>query len=418
MTKVLTQLNNKTTFTISEFGLIGTDKSVYTANKFLSAQVSIKVYEELERFAKTDKGKEVLNFSSNGKYLQAKSYVGTIQTISGYILEILPKTAKDEKINDSKKIFIKLLHLLHKLPNFKNIDSAKLSIERLDIFEIFISMFLDEVGQIIKKGVKSDYSQQEDNLFYLKGKLLINEQIKRNTIHKERFFVQYDDYNQNRAENRLIKSTLKLLVNISKDNKNIRLIRLYMEHMNWVDISMNIDNDFRMVKLGRGMEHYRNALVWAKVFLKKESFNSFSGDTIAFTILYPMEKLFECFVEWWLSNIKYPQLSVEAQTGGVYFVKNLFTVRPDFIIKHNNKVCCVADAKWKLIDKKEDFSQSDFYQLFAYKHIYSEKLENDLNCLQVYYPKSNYLDQKISYKYFDDTKIKLVPLDIKALLKI
>ena len=70
------------------------------------------------------------------------------------------------------------------------------------------------VGIIIKKGIKSDYVGFEDNLFYLKGKLLINEQIKRNSVHKERFYVQYDEYNQNRAENRLIKSTLKLLSNI------------------------------------------------------------------------------------------------------------------------------------------------------------------------------------------------------------
>ena len=43
-----------------------------------------------------------------------------------------------------------------------------------------------------------------------------------------------------------------------------------MEHMNWVDLSMNVDNDLRSIKLGRGMEHYKYALVWARVFLKKE----------------------------------------------------------------------------------------------------------------------------------------------------
>ena len=411
-------MNNQNKATISEFGLIGCE--IEPSNKFLCAKIEESFYKELESFAKTDKGKDVLQFAGNGKYLQAKSYIGTIQTTSGFILEILPKTVKDNDIEKSKQIFMKLLHLLYKLPNYKNIDSANFElIKNLDIFEIFIFMFLEEVGIIIKKGIKSDYVGCEDNLFYLKGKLLINEQIKRNSIHKERFYVQYDDYNQNRAENRLIKSTLKLLSNISRDFDNQRKIRQYLEHMNWIELSLNIDKDFSMVKTGRGMEHYKNALIWSKVFLKKESFSSFSGDTVAFAILYPMEKLFECFVQWWLEK-RYSHLQIEAQNGGVDFVKKLFTVRPDFLIKKDNQVICVADAKWKLIEKDGDFSQSDFYQLFAYKHIFlKQQKENykddcELMSLKIYYPKSDFLDNYRTFEYFDNNKIKIVPIDIET----
>ncbi len=403
-------MNNKAT--ISEFGLIGCE--IEPSNKFLSAKIAENFYKELESFAKTDKGKDVLQFTGNGRYLQAKSYVGTIQTTSGFILEILPKTVKDNDIEKSKQVFMKLLHLLYKLPNYKNIDSANFErIKDLEIFEIFIFMFLEEVGIIIKKGIKSDYVGQEDNLFYLKGKLLINEQIKRNSIHKERFYVQYDDYNQNRAENRLIKSTLKLLSNISRDFDNQRKIRQYLEHMNWIELSLNIDKDFSMVKTGRGMEHYKNALIWSKVFLKKESFSSFSGDTVAFAILYPMEKLFECFVQWWLET-KYPHLQIEAQNGGYDFVKDLFTVRPDFLIKKDNQVICVADAKWKLIENDGDFSQSDFYQLFAYKHIFKTKEKCDKLALRIYYPKiEKIFENSKIFRYFDNAQIIIVPLDIE-----
>ena len=415
-------MNNQNQATISEFGLIGWENE--PSNKFLSVKIDKPYYDELESFAKTDKGKDVLQFTGNGRYLQAKSYVGTIQTTSGFILEILPKTVKKdveeekkEQIKKSKEVLMKLLHLLYKLPNYKNIDSANFErIKDLDIFEIFIFMFLEEVGIIIKKGIKSDYVGQKDNLFYLKGKLLINEQIKRNSIHKERFYVQYDDYNQNRPENRLIKSTLKLLSNISRDFDNQRKIRQYLEHMNWIELSLNVDKDFSMVKTGRGMEHYKNALIWSKVFLKKESFSSFSGDTVAFAILYPMEKLFECFVQWWLEK-KYPHLQIEAQNGGYDFVKNLFTVRPDFLIKKYNQVICVADAKWKLIENNKDFSQSDFYQLFAYKHIFL-KHHKENNCeltnLKIYYPKSDFLQKDTIFEYFkDEGEIKIVPLDIE-----
>lgn len=172
-----------------------------------------------------------------------------------------------------------------------------------------------------------------------------------------------------------------------------------------------------MLKSGRGMEHYKNALIWAKVFLKKESFSSFSGDTIAFAILYPMERLFECFVEWYL-NKKYPYLDIEAQNCGYDFVKNLFTVRPDILIKKDNNIICVVDAKWKMINTDKDFSQSDFYQLFAYRHIFlQEKNKHVDGCkvlgLRIYYPRAEGLEKSRLFEYCDGSKIKLIPLEIR-----
>jgi 5-methylcytosine-specific restriction enzyme subunit McrC len=132
-----------------------------------------------------------------------------------------------------------------------------------------------------------------------------------------------------------------------------------------------------------------------------------------------MEKLFECFVEWWLEK-RYSHLQIEAQNGGYDFVKKLFTVRPDFLIKKDNQVICVADAKWKLIESDKEFSQSDFYQLFAYKHIFSyqEKIKNRENkklALRIYYPKiEKIFEESKIFRYFDDSQIIIVPLDIET----
>lgn len=82
---------------------------------------------------------------------------------------------------------------------------------------------------------------------------------------------------------------------------------------------------------------------------------------------------------------------------------------------------CVADAKWKLIESDSDFSRSDFYQLFAYKHIFlKEHIEEncELMSLKIYYPQSDYLKNERVFEYFrDEGKIKIVPLDIKELIK-
>lgn len=419
-------LVNKLTFTISEYGLLGLDEAVKKYNSFLSVKLpeenGQKIYNEFEAFAKTDYGKDILGFAGNGKYLQAKNYVGTIQTKNGCTLEILPKiyNFSDEK-DEPREIFLELLRLLYKLPNYKHVERANFKNEKMPLLEIFITMFLIEVGAMIKKGIKSDYINQEDNLYFLKGKFLINQQLKYNYIHKERFFVSYDEYSPNRAENRLIKSTLKYLSKISKSYENIRLIRLYQESMFNIEHSLNFDADFRACKTEtRGMNHYKTLLIWSKIFLKKESFSSFSGDTIAFAILYPMEKLFENYVEHYLIE-KNLNLHVINQSAEKRFVSNdskkkLFGVRPDFVIKDNDIVKVVADAKWKLLSKKHSFSQSDFYQLFAYNHIYTNENKQCIG-LRLYYPMSEYLDKKKEFTYFDGTKIQVIPLDMKDIVR-
>jgi len=411
---------------VSEYGLLYCDESIVANSKYTSKQVSKETYNELIEFAKTDYGQDIFRFYGSGKALQAKNYVGTIQTKSGYTIEILPKIYnKDKKTDNSKEIFLQLLRILYKLPSFKHVENAKFKHEKMPLLEIFIEMFLQEIRMIIKKGIKSNYINTEDNLHAFKGKLLINQNLQKNYIHKERFYVSYDEYRPNRVENRLIKSTLKYLAKVSTSYHNIRLIRMYHEKMNSIDYSSNIDTDFKRSQTKvRGMESYRKALIWAKIFLKKDSFTQFSGDTVAFAILYPMEKLFEAYVEYYLRDkYKYNlNVSIEPQASEEVFVhKNMFTVRPDFIIKKNEKILIVADAKWKIINLKDSentFSQSDFYQLFAYKEIYKKKNTCRKVGLKLYYPMNENFTEKSSFEFFDQEKIKVIPLDMNDIIPL
>ena len=52
-------------------------------------------------------------------------------------------------------------------------NAANLSVDRMNLYEIFISMYLQEVRHLIKKGMKSFYEGKEDNLKLYKGKLKI-----------------------------------------------------------------------------------------------------------------------------------------------------------------------------------------------------------------------------------------------------
>lgn len=153
-------------------------------------------------------------------------------------------------------------------------------------------MFLGEVSKLIKIGIKSDYVELEDNLKFLKEKLKISEQIRKNIVHKVRFYVCYQDFFTDRAENRLIKSTLEVLYRRSKSSKNQRLIREYLFVFDEISSSTDINADFNRPNLNRQTKHYEQALLWSKIFLQNRSFDPHRGSDAAFALLFDMNKLF------------------------------------------------------------------------------------------------------------------------------
>ena len=157
-------------------------------------------------------------------------------------------------------------------------------------------MYLNGVYSLLKHGMKSAYVSQEDNLKFYKGKLRVNEQIKYNFAHQERFFVSYDEFLPDRPENRLVKSTLLKLKKISSSAQNIKEINRLISAFDQVSISSNFENDFSKVIIGRNTQDYKTLMKWSKVFLFNKSFTTFAGNTPSRAILFPMEQVYESFV--------------------------------------------------------------------------------------------------------------------------
>ncbi len=356
-------------------------------------------FEAIEKFVLENETEQYLKITIKkgfGKVLQAQNYVGVIQTKDGTTIEILPKIQNVDE-NKSKDILIKMLKTLKKSP-FKNFNTANLKASKMPLLEIFISMFLEELAKLVQKGIKSDYVQKEENLKFLKGKLKISEQIKQNSVHKERFFVLYEEFSSDRVENRLIKTTLEYLYKKSKSNKNQQRIREFLFVFDEIRVSHNIKTDFERIKENRQMKDYEQVLLWCKTFLLENSFSPYKGDDIAFALLFDMNLLFESYVFDYLKknsgfkNIKNQDkkhhLAYENQNGK-------FALKPDIVIDEGK---IIVDTKWKILSankSNQGISQSDMYQLYAYGTKYE-------TCEKLYliYPKDTEIKENL-YHYFD-----------------
>jgi 5-methylcytosine-specific restriction enzyme subunit McrC len=355
------------------------------------------VFRELEEFAQNNP--QILAYSKKG-ILKSQNYVGVLQTKSGFVLEILPKIAEKDNIELSKNILIKMLKTLKNTP-FKKIDLINLKTEKFHLLDIFIEMFIDEVFGVVKKGIKSDYIVREENQPFLKGKLLINKQIQKNFIHKERFFVEFDEYLPNRIENRILKTAILKLFKLTRKQKLRELLFIFDE--------IKTTNSYNY-HLSKDINYYKNALVWAVLFLNNKSFTPYKGDNLAFGLFFDMNYLFESYVG---DYFKKKCQNVLLQDNRLYLFENpkKYNLKPDIVI--NNQI--IIDTKWKIKVDNEKSIQSDIYQML----VYGIKYKNVKN-IHLIYPYINQTKQeeynikiydkslKIAISYFDLKQNKLL----------
>ncbi len=372
------KMTNKTqnnTITLFEFDYIqfseSEEKNHVTKKEFETIKKFVFTNEEENRtqFLKlaTKKGREVL---------QAQNYVGVIKLKKGRIIEILPKIGNNKDKTKPKQILLKMLKTLKDFP-FKSFEMANLKTENIPLLEIFISMFIEETFRLIKKGIKNDYILQEKNQNFLKGKLKFQEQIKYNFVHKERFFVAFDEYLPNRIENKIIKTTLLLLNKFSNNplnKKNINKLLFVFDEISPLP-KMNFNQVFKNLKTDRTIKHYENTLLWSKIFLTNQSFTPYTGNEIAFALLFDMNKLFESYVgKWFRKKIKNFNVKLQDSLYYLFEEQKKWLLKPDIVLK-NSGTTIVLDTKWKILncsDEKLNISQSDLYQMFAYLSKYKD----------------------------------------------
>lgn len=409
----------KEPYRITEYGTFITGKTIdgYTT-------LPSNTFSALENFVLSNQtddvdALELMSISARkgiGKVITAKNYVGVITMNDGTTIEILPKIFSHETITESKvkKLLVDMLKTLRNAP-FKSLQSTNVNIDKLNIFEIFIRMFVDEVFYIVKRGLKCNYETIQANESVFKGKMVFAAQIKYNYAHKECSFVEYDEFNINRTENKILKSTLYYLYKKTTSIKNKTDIKTLLNAFTDVELSSNYKSDFEQIVPDRKTTDYQTALLWSKIFLMGKSFTSFAGSEVAFALLFPMETLFESYIaaqlKKSLDNSEYI-ISTQDKTYHLFDDPKKFLMKPDIVIKNkaSGKVF-IMDTKWKLLsDTKANYgiSQGDMYQMFAYQKKYTS--EN----VTLLYPLTDKVVQNkdINFLSYDGTEIKIRFIDL------
>jgi 5-methylcytosine-specific restriction enzyme subunit McrC len=323
--------------------------------------------------------------------LKWDSYVGVIETPCGTRLEILPKHfEQDGCVLKSRALLRKLIQAALSL------KPRQVSVTALELFdapltEWVMGQFLNELDALVKRGIRFDYKRVEEEQRFLRGQLNVVAQLRQPPGRQHHFQVRHDVYLPNRAENRLLKRALEQVAKATRAPANWRLANELRTLLGEIPVSRQVTQDLRLWSRDRLMAHYRAIKPWCELILNQQMPVAVKGAWQGLSLLFPMERLFENYVEQWLGKQLQPDAELTAQAAKANLCshgkKGMFRLRPDFLIDTPQQRW-VLDTKWKRIDQRNaeqnyNLSQSDFYQLFAYGHKY-RKGENVPKLVLVY----------------------------------
>lgn len=372
-------MTSRHSFSVFEFGYLISEKDVGRMNNAVDLPDALFQWLEQRCLSDTEENDQrllTLRVVESVKVLQVRNYVGVIALPGNNFIEVLPKTGRSHDNIDLGRQ--QLLMMLRTLKTFRHIATASSSImtSRMPLMDIFIQQFVSSVKLIIRQGLKRDYLRQRDNLPWLKGKLLVPAQLSKNCLRRDRFQVEYDEYSVDRMENRLLKTAISKVSQLTRNPKLIRQINPLQAHFEQLSPVTNTFTAFKNVRLDRHMHNYECALEWAKLILQGLSPHCMQGNAHAVSLLFPMEAVFESFVAAWMRHHHQENWHIETQAQKYSLTRfngrKMFRLKPDLWLQPRSTArehSLICDTKWKLIDtQKSGFSlgQDDLYQMLAY----------------------------------------------------
>lgn len=425
---ILKEINTKTQLTSARFKTLPTLVSEYGIIKkasdydlvddtFSEIFVSDLTFQHLKNIAFSGANDLLLSYlTQKGKeQIRVKNYVGLLQTPDGKQIEILPKsTANSPK--EARKILLKMLRVLPNSP-YQSLSNSHLETSHLPLFEIFVHVFLDELEKLLSQGLGRNFERHITNETFIKGKILITENLRQNPIRKERFFLAFDEFTADIPPNRILKYCLQLLYKQGFSHRTQQRINKNIGIFEEVSTSKNIEQDLaQSFHKNLFFVRYEKLLHWANTFIKGQSFLPFSGQYLQLGLLFPMEVLFENYVGKFFKKYFAETYEVKLQDKGKFLIdshleKSKFRLIPDIILRNEAKTF-VFDTKWKLIDAskpKQNYGieQSDLYQMYAYGKKY-----NAQQLFLIYPANENFQKPLEVFDYEADMRLQIIPFDL------
>lgn len=288
--------------------------------------------------------------------LKAKQYVGFVVLPTGKRINIRPKV--------SIGVLFEMLSRTNALAEFTTEEARHATVE--DLFEFLVEHFIGSVEDLAARGILRNFEREEEALLTIRGKILLPQTIRDHPGVHERHHCSFSEHTADIDENRILKlACLSLLpYRFEKPQLKSRVRRL-LRMFAGVENILDHNRAYNRLVFHRLNEHYRPAIMLAKMILSHLSPSGSPGPQQYRAYLVDMVALFEKYIEKVLTDAAArTPLSIRPQDKNYHLdLHNSINVRPDVVVYRGANQVLAVDAKYK-----SDNLNQDVYQALSYCH--------------------------------------------------
>ena len=226
----------------------------------------------------------------------------------------------------------------------------------------------------IKRGLGKEYMSRTESLASLRGKIDITESIKTQALQRRQLVCSYDEFSVNSFMNRIIKSTILLLLraDIAKTRKKeLKKLLVYFDDVAPIDLhSVNWNMQYN-----RNNQTYRMLIGICYLIIKGLLQTQSDGTTKLMDFLdeQRMHRLYEKFILEYYRK-EYPQITANASQIPWQLDDDMGAMLPvmqtDIMLSYGEKTL-IIDAKYyahttQLQYDKHTLHSGNVYQIFTY----------------------------------------------------
>ena len=243
-----------------------------------------------------------------------------------------------------------------------------------NVAELFAAILSKGVASQIKRGLSREYILQTEPLSTLRGKIDISASVKEQTMIKKQLVCNYDDFSVNAYLNRIIRTTIGLLVRSDISNTRKKELRKLLIFFGEVE-PVEVNNINWKIRYRRNNQTYQMLISICYLVIKGLLQTNTDGSTKLMDFLdeQRMCRLYEKFIlEYYRrehSEIKAAACQIPWDTDDGY--KEMLPVMQSDITLKKGKKTFVIDAKYysHTMQKQYDvhtLHSSNLYQIYTY----------------------------------------------------
>lgn len=307
---------------------------------------------------------ELKRTSNNLISLKFNNISGSLKLYK-YTFNIIPKFVSNE--DSWQKVFFKFINFSNKKIIFPE-QLIKQGNKNYTIADLLALVFIDLYDEVLGESTINTYVPEIVESSFLKGRLVVSEQLKVLFNRPGVIINEIDNYSSNNEFNYLIRYTYNRIGSQIKDNKIKNKYSYLKQYL------PEVSNKYLLPvlkKLPPQYKKYTKIIDFCNSIILDKKSGGVEGLFTSYSYLINMEKLYEGFVENFINKFsqekKIEHVSQSKRLFAIDMEKNAkdYNSIPDNIVYFTNG-SIIIDAKYKRIKETDGKPEiSDVYQIFS-----------------------------------------------------